>query len=156
MRLTASWRSSCDSTRGWRISTKSCSGNCASSAWTSRAAVSPVASETTCSSTGGFGIGGQRNGAWPSVPIPNPHPPRGRQITPAPLAPASKLRGRPARTARVTSAHGGDGATGDDGNDRLPLPPPRLRLPFLRDLRRPRLDVRLRPLRRPHEEQHPL
>ena len=30
----------------------SCSGNCASTAWTTRAAVSPVASETTCSSTG--------------------------------------------------------------------------------------------------------
>ena len=34
------------------------------------------------------------------------------------------------------------------------LPAPRLRLPLLRDLRRDGLDVRLRPLRRPHEEQH--
>src|SRR6059036_788111 len=58
MRLTARWRSSSDSTRGWRISTNSCSGNCASSACTSRAAVSPVASETTCSSTGWPGIAG--------------------------------------------------------------------------------------------------
>src|SRR5215472_2355337 len=56
MRLTASRRSSTDSTRGCRISTKSWSGNCASSACTSRAAVSPVASETTCSSTGTVGI----------------------------------------------------------------------------------------------------
>src|SRR5258706_9760920 len=52
MRLTARWRSSSDSTRGWRISTNSWSGNCASSAVTRRAAVSPVASETTWSSTG--------------------------------------------------------------------------------------------------------
>ena len=51
MRFTASRRSSTVSTRGWRISRKSCSGNCASSACTSRAAVSPVESETTCSST---------------------------------------------------------------------------------------------------------
>src|SRR6266852_1575164 len=53
IRLTARWRSSSDSTRGWRISTNSWSGNCASSAVTRRAAVSPVASETTWSSTGG-------------------------------------------------------------------------------------------------------
>src|SRR5258705_2443540 len=52
IRLTARWRSSSDSTRGWRISTNSWSGNCASSAVTRRAAVSPVASETTWSSTG--------------------------------------------------------------------------------------------------------
>src|ERR687886_831244 len=50
---TASSRSSTDSTRGWRTSSNSWSGNCASSAWTSRAAVSPVESETMCSSTGG-------------------------------------------------------------------------------------------------------
>ena len=63
---------------------------------------------------------------------------------------------KPAANRRVTSAHDRDRATGDDGHDRLSLPPPRLRLPVLRDLRRPRLDLRLRPLRRPHEEQHPL
>src|SRR5919199_1470643 len=50
---TASSRSSIDSARGWRTSSNSCSGNCASSAWTRRAAVSPVESETMCSSTRG-------------------------------------------------------------------------------------------------------
>src|SRR5438270_12569759 len=53
MRLTARRRSSTLSTRGWRTSSNSRSGNCASSAVTSRAAVSPVESEMTCSSTGG-------------------------------------------------------------------------------------------------------
>src|SRR4051794_3307082 len=52
IRLTARWRSSSDSTRGCRISTNSWSGNWASRADTRRAAVSPVASETTWSSTG--------------------------------------------------------------------------------------------------------
>src|SRR5438105_6644998 len=56
MRFTASRRSSTVSTRGCRISSKSRSGNCASSALTSRAAVSPVESEMTCSSTGGFAL----------------------------------------------------------------------------------------------------
>src|SRR5919199_1724921 len=51
---TASSRSSIDSARGWRTSSNSCSGNCASSAWTRRAAVSPVESETMCSSTAGW------------------------------------------------------------------------------------------------------
>src|SRR5918912_2120554 len=55
-RSTASRRWSTVSTRGWRISSNSWSGNCASSACTRRVAVSPVESETTCSSTGGFGI----------------------------------------------------------------------------------------------------
>src|SRR5262249_49349839 len=50
---TATSRSSTDSARAWRTSSNSCSGNCASSAWTRRAAVSPVESETMCSSTGG-------------------------------------------------------------------------------------------------------
>src|SRR6266571_2388132 len=39
--------------RGWRTTSNSVSGNWASSASTSRAAVSPVESETTCSSTNG-------------------------------------------------------------------------------------------------------
>ena len=39
-------------TRGCRTPRTACSGNCASSASTSRAAVSPVESETMCSSTG--------------------------------------------------------------------------------------------------------
>jgi two-component system response regulator MprA len=51
-RSTTSLRSSTVSTRGCRISSNGCSGNCASSAATSRVAVSPVASETMCSSTG--------------------------------------------------------------------------------------------------------
>src|SRR5918996_2340398 len=51
-RCTAMCRSSTSSTRGWRISTNGWSGNCASSARTSRAAVSPVESDTMCSSTG--------------------------------------------------------------------------------------------------------
>src|SRR5436190_19649323 len=51
MRSTASCRSAAFSTRGWRISRNSRSGNCASSAWTRRWAVSPVASEIMCSST---------------------------------------------------------------------------------------------------------
>ena len=42
---------------------------------------------------------------------------------------------------------------GLDGGDRRPLQAARLRLPLLGDLRRPRLDLRLRPLRRPAEEQ---
>src|SRR3954451_14150257 len=50
---TASSRSSTDSARAWRTSSNSCSGNCASSACTSRAAVSPVESETMWSSTEG-------------------------------------------------------------------------------------------------------
>ena len=88
---------------------------------------------------------------------PKPPPTRGRERTSTNHAVRWQVRAeRRENIARVTSAHGGDGATGDDGHDRLPLPPPRLRLPLLRDLRRPRLDVRLRPLRRPHEEQHPL
>src|SRR5258705_2944242 len=45
---------------------------------------------------------------------------------------------------------------GHHGQDRLAVPPPRLRLPVLGDLRRPRVDVRLRPLRRPPVEPHPL
>ena len=44
----------------------------------------------------------------------------------------------------------------DHGQDRLALPPARVRLPVLGDLRRPRLDLRLRPLRRADEEPHPL
>src|SRR5919198_5889861 len=51
MRSTASCRSAAFSTRGCRISRNSRSGNCASSAWTRRCAVSPVASEIMCSST---------------------------------------------------------------------------------------------------------
>ena len=51
MRASASWRSATVSTRGWRTVTNGCSGNCASVAATTRVAVSPVASETTCSST---------------------------------------------------------------------------------------------------------
>src|SRR6266536_6653331 len=117
--LTATCRSSSDSTRGCLISTNSWSGNCASSACTRRAAVSPVASETTWSSTGGLGIAG-------SVASP------------------------------LTSGRGGDDRARDDGQDRVALPAARLRLPLLRDLRRPRLDVRLRPLRRSGQEQHPL
>ena len=42
---------------------------------------------------------------------------------------------------------------GLDGGDRRPLQAARLRLPLLGDLRRPRLDLRLRPLRRPAQEQ---
>src|SRR5215218_5586704 len=38
--------------RGWRMTSTSRSGNCRSTACTTRVAVSPVASETTCSSTG--------------------------------------------------------------------------------------------------------
>src|SRR5919198_2716691 len=53
-RFRASRRWSTVSTRGWRISSNSWSGNCASSACTSRVAVSPVESETTWSSTGVF------------------------------------------------------------------------------------------------------
>src|SRR5207253_10256006 len=101
--------------RGWRTTSNSVSGNCASSAVTRRAAVSPVESETTCSST----------------------------------RLAVILR-------RVTSARGGDDRAGDDGQDRVALPAARLRLSLLGDLRRPRLDLRLRALRRPREEQHPL
>ena len=41
----------------------------------------------------------------------------------------------------------------DDGQDRGALQAPRLHLPQLRDLRRPRLDVRLRPLRRAAEDE---
>src|ERR1700740_3223173 len=52
---------------------------------------------------------------------------------------------RPSGGARVSSAHGRDGETADDGHDRRPLPPARVRLPVLRDLRRHRVDVRLRP-----------
>ena len=62
---------------------------------------------------------------------------------------------RPCRGSWVTSGHGRAGEAADDGHDRLPVPPARLRVPVLRDLWRARLDVRLRPLRRPHEEQHP-
>src|SRR5215203_5346361 len=51
-RRTASSRSATDSTRGCRISSNGWSGNCASSACTSRVAVSPVESEAMCSSTG--------------------------------------------------------------------------------------------------------
>src|ERR671923_1385136 len=50
-RSTASRRSSTVSIRGWTMSSNSWSGNCASSAWTRRFAVAPVASEITCSST---------------------------------------------------------------------------------------------------------
>src|SRR5919201_340455 len=57
-RFTASRRSSTVSTRGWRISSKTWSGNCASSACISRAAVWPVASEMTWSSTGVVATGG--------------------------------------------------------------------------------------------------
>ena len=42
---------------------------------------------------------------------------------------------------------------GDDGGDRRALQTARLRLPLLGDLRRPRLDLRLRPLRRAAQEQ---
>src|SRR3954452_1522099 len=49
--FSANYRPLTVSTRGWRISTYSWSGNLASSAWTSRTAVSPVESEITCSST---------------------------------------------------------------------------------------------------------
>ena len=51
-RATASARSSIDSTRGCRTSSNARSGNCASSARTRRAAVSPVESERMWSSTG--------------------------------------------------------------------------------------------------------
>src|SRR3954447_401034 len=51
VRDTASWTSSGVSTRGCRTTSNSVSGNCASSASTSRTAVSPVESEMTCSST---------------------------------------------------------------------------------------------------------
>src|SRR5919109_1307550 len=50
-RSTARRRSSTVSIRGWTMSSNSWSGNCASSAWTRRFAVAPVASEITCSST---------------------------------------------------------------------------------------------------------
>src|SRR5579862_567850 len=44
----------------------------------------------------------------------------------------------------------------DHGQDRLAVSPARVRLPVLGDLRRPRVDLRLRALRRADEEQHPL
>ena len=47
IRSSASWRSATVSTRGWRTVTNAWSGNCASTAATTRVAVSPVASETT-------------------------------------------------------------------------------------------------------------
>ena len=50
------------------------------------------------------------------------------------------------------SAHG---RRSDHGQDRLALPAARLRLPVVGDLRRARLDLRLRPLRRARQEQHP-
>ena len=59
-RVTASARSSTDSTRGCRTSSNTRSGNCASSASTSRAAVSPVESDTMCSSTGTWSLIGGR------------------------------------------------------------------------------------------------
>src|SRR6185437_3143013 len=52
-----------------------------------------------------------------------------------------------AKTRRITSP--ACDRAGDDGQDRFALPPTRVRLPVLRDLRRHGLDVRLRPLRRP-------
>ena len=55
-RSTTNRRSSTVSTRGCRTSSNGWSGNWASSAATSRVAVSPVASETMCSSTGSLGI----------------------------------------------------------------------------------------------------
>lgn len=51
MRASASWRSTTVSARGWRTVTNGWLGNWASVAATTRVAVSPVASETTCSST---------------------------------------------------------------------------------------------------------
>ena len=52
------------------------------------------------------------------------------------------------------SRHAGEPTGGrDDGGDRRALQTPRLRLPLLRDLRRPRLDLRLRALRRAAQEQ---
>ena len=84
-----------------------------------------------------------------SLTVPNPHPPTGATACHGGVpAPSQLPGGRP-----ITSRHGRDREAGDDGHDRLALPAPRLRLPLLRDLRRPRLDVRLRPLRRPAEEQ---
>src|SRR5918994_4794901 len=50
-RSTARRRSSTVSTIGWTMSSNSSSGNCVSSAWTSRLAVAPVASEIMCNST---------------------------------------------------------------------------------------------------------
>src|SRR5437763_8292088 len=55
MRASAKWRSATVSTRGWRTVTNGWSGNCASTAATTRVAVSPVASETTWTSTTGAG-----------------------------------------------------------------------------------------------------
>src|ERR671910_238792 len=54
-RSTARRRSSTVSPRGWTMSSNSWSGNWASSAWTSRFAVAPVASEITWSSTVAIG-----------------------------------------------------------------------------------------------------
>jgi len=61
MRFTASWRSSWDSTRGMADLDEVLLRELRLERLTRRAAVSPVASETTWSSTGGFGIGGQPN-----------------------------------------------------------------------------------------------
>ena len=60
--------------------------------------------------------------------------------------------------SRYGSGMAADGAGGApdrglDGGDRRPLQAARLRLPLLGDLRRPRLDLRLRPLRRAAQEQ---
>src|SRR5918998_1501733 len=55
-RASARSRSATVSARAWRTSSNSWSGNCASSACTRRAAVSPVESETMCSSTGGCSV----------------------------------------------------------------------------------------------------
>ena len=111
-------RSSTFSTRGCRISSNGWSGNCASSASTSRCAVSPVESETMWSSTGGRS------------------------------ASCALIRGEASarRRRRVTSRAMPDAR--HDGQDRLARDAPRVRLPVVGDLRRARLLVRLRALRR--------
>src|SRR3954464_5720194 len=68
-------------------------------------------------------------------------------------------RGWPSREApgnpSTLSNHDGhrDERRRDDGQDRRPLQAARLPVPVLRDLRRPWLDVRLRPLRRPAQDE---
>ena len=66
-----------------------------------------------------------------------------------------RLRARARSAGKRSDNVPAHGRRRHDGQDRLACPAARVRLPVLRDLRRPRLDLRLRPLRRPDEEQHP-
>ena len=73
-------------------------------------------------------------------------------MSPAPWWPsAGKLPGTSAVAAWVGSR---DDRRRHDGQDRLALQAARVRVPVVRDLRRPRLVLRLRPLRRPAQGQH--